>query len=250
MDIIENEIKDIKDPINYLHNIITLLEDDDTLSIKLRFFFKYHYNYVSIIHFSIYQEILIEKPVSSSIIKDYYSLIAKQFTINQMILKWKKKYTNSRFWKLNIKDQIYHLINVKNKFMAIFDGSKGSIYFHLKINNLNNVVNESIHIDEMILRLEMVYKIFKYNFFIKTHTVLHSIYDFLDLKYNDKIIYLEYIFYRISKILINNIMYFQLAEANNIQFNNLLNPILPIEIKIIDVYSEIDADDINFLIMR
>ena len=254
INIIEEQIIDINEPVSYIDNLFNNLTDknyldkmylDEIISIKIRFIFKYHN--ISVKHFINYQNILLHLPITSTVIKNYYIVTYQQFILNEKILLWKKKYNNIKFWKLNSTDQHKYLINLKQQFLAIFDGCIGNYLFHLKINDLNNTINESIHIDEMILRLEMLCKLFKYNFFIKNKIKIYNLNDFIDLPYNEKIIYMNYLFLRINKILTNNIVYFDLLNIYQEQYYYLINPRTKININIIKNEYDLNLEDINFI---
>jgi len=254
---IENEILNIPFPILYidcllniqLNKIDHMSQDlcDEILSIKLRFFLKYHSNIATENNLNDYNKYLKNYPLTKNIIKDYYYNVSNQIDIIKRLQKWKLIYNNKIFWSKSIESQTLHLKNLRNSFLSIYDGRIGNIYFHLRIKGSDENTNI---IDEMIDRLHQIYKLFKYNFFYQSGTILLLHEDFMDLTYEKRVEYVEYIFNKIKKILDYYILSFELYELYRSQLDTLLNPIPPLHIDIFNVYSDIENEDIDFIICK
>jgi hypothetical protein len=117
----------------------------------------------------------------------------------------------------------------------------------LKTLDIDNIDHDNIHIDEIVYRLELIYKLFNYKFFIQNNILLISYFDFDDMTFKNKIKYVDYIFTKINKILTNYINYFQVYESLRVQLENFLNPI-PVNFEIDVIQSEMEFDDIGFIL--
>lgn len=258
---IEDEIKNIKDPIiffNYIINNITThtknenilhhehsFSFDEYLSIYIKFFFKYHHNSAMENNLLKLNSNISNYPLTFNVIKDYYMYISYQLKLIPILYNWKKIYINPFFWKQSINKQINLLLKLKEKFDSQFDSTKGNIYFHIK---LKEGYSNTYHIEEMIERLETIYKMFKYNFFDQIKCKVMTRDEFIYMPYDDMVKYVEYIFVKINKILNHYIFNFQIYDFYRSQLENLTNPVEPININIVDVCSEIEIDDINFIL--
>ena len=244
---IEDKIKNDNDPV-FLHNIITQLKKnkitDEELSYIIRFYLKYNENKtIELNLMKKYKKKLLRYPLSYNIIKNYYIYIGNQYKLIPMLQEWKLMYSNPLFWQKDIISQIESLNTLKLKFLALFDGDKSFQLIHVK---LLCIEYNSYHVEEMIDRLSQVYKLFKYNFFHKNNFNLLQLSEFIDLSFIDKVSYTRYTFNTINNILNKYITYFQLYESYRLQLVNLLNPNINISIQ--TVSSDVDSDDIDFIL--
>ena len=252
--VIEELIKNIKDPIIFFNNVIDgkvineLLDQnmslDECMSIYIKFFLKYHnmiameYNLLKINN-NINNYIL-----TVNVIKDYYMYISYLLKIIPILNNWKDIYNNPFFWKQDINKQLVLLLKLKDTFYSLFDCTKGTLYFHVKLKD--GPMNQ-YHVDEMVDRLEKVYKMFKFNFFLKIKCTVLTIDEFVTMTFTDMVNYVEYIFTIINNILNHYIFNFQIYDFYRNQLDNMVNPVKPIHIDMIDVSSELEIDDINYI---
>jgi hypothetical protein len=248
LNLLEENIKDIKYPLLTLYIIFNSNIIDYNKSIFFKLFIKYHIHLMLTYNFYLFQELLINDPTTYNLIIDVYIIIMKQFNIISHLHKFKKIYPNRFFWMKNINEQINHLNMLLNRFMSLFDGSKGLLFFHHKLKGTENSTNGYIyHVEEMISRLREVYLLFKHSFFSENNILLLSSHDFLNLKIDNMIKYTEYIFNKIHSILNQYILFFKLYEINRQQLINIIS-INNIEINIDDVSSDIESDDLQFIL--
>jgi hypothetical protein len=252
IDLLEENIKNIKNPLLTLYIIFNSDIIDENKTIFLKLFIKYHIDLMLTYNFYLFQELLINNPITFNLIIDIYIIIIKQFNILTHLHKFKKIFPNRFFWLKNINEQITHLNMLLNKFMSLFDGSKGLLFFHHKLKGLDktievNTSGYSYHVEAMIDRLRETYLLFKYSFFLENNILLLSTHDFLNLKFENMIKYTEYIFNKIHSILSQYILFFKLYEINRHQLINLIS-INNIEINIDDVSSDIESDDLLFIL--
>lgn len=226
---------------NIIHNLCTNNVSDELLTIEIKFFLKN--NHTEDIRKK-YKNELKRYPLSSNVIKDYYHYISNQLSLIPHIYRWKLIYPNKNFWKSNIGDQVILLKKLKKQFLAIFDGTRSTNYLHLKLKTTNYNI---YHVEEMIDRLTLLYRLFKCNFFTKIKCNIILLSEFVDLTFLEQIEYITNMFNKIEKILTNSLMYFQLYESYRVQLDNLLIP-NDIDIGVINVSSELDTDDIIFIL--
>ena len=164
MNKIEEKIKNIKFPLITLYYIFCNNDiNDNTKSIVLKCFFKYHMNIAIEYNLLTFKNILTDYPLTYNNIIDIYNIISRQLSILPYLFKFKRIYKNNIFWKKNILDQIIYLKQLHITFLSIFDGSKGMLYFHLKLKSIEKPNN--YHIEEIILRLKKTFNIFNKRFF-------------------------------------------------------------------------------------
>lgn len=188
-----------------------------------------------------------ENKLSTLLIIKYYNTINKQIKILPFILKIKKSYPYKYFWCKDINNQIEYLKNKLKLFLSYYDCSKSDFTFMIKSRigyNSNNIGIKIIE-NEMVLRLIKTKKLFKNRFFIKNSIKLLSYEKFLDLNYENKINYIDYIFINCFKKLYNYITYLELYNIYRMELVNLLNTE---NINIIKTENDIDftIDDIYF----
>ena len=250
-DKIDIQMKNAKQPLVFIYSLIKKKElcSDDDMALLLRYFLKYHSNIALKYNLLILQDLLVDYPISLNILRDFYNIVRKQLNLLEIFKKIKTKYTNKFFWNKNNKKQNIFLKNLYHKYLAIFDCAKGPISFHLKLKALNIINSKiiNIHINEIICRLRSTYELFNFKFFQSNKILLVTMCEFDNMTFKNKINYVEYIFLKVNKILINYVNYFQLYETLRMELENLLSP-KPIKFEIDIVKSEIEIDDINFIL--
>jgi hypothetical protein len=245
---IEDIIKDTKYPLLLIYKIINNNNiSDNNKFLIIKFLFKHHIM-VAIEH-NLLEIDKLEKnaPLTFHLIKDIYYIISKQLNIISHIVKFKKCY-NRQFWKLDINKIIDYLKKLHNSFLCLYDGSKGAFYFHIRLKGMKNANNYPL--EEMNDRLIKTYDMFKLNFFNEYKILLLSNYQFIDLTFENKIKYVEYIFTKINNILINIINYLILYDNYRLQLYNILYNQSNINIDVEDVNSDIEQDDLSFIVKR
>jgi hypothetical protein len=248
---IDDIIKDTKYPLLIIVNILNNNNiTDEYKYIIMKSFFKYHI--LIGIECDLLQINDLEKnaPLTYNLICDVYYIISKQLSILPHLIKLKNSYKNIKFWKLDIDNMIIYLKNIHKSFLCLFDCSKGTFYFHSKLRGIVNTEGYSYHIEEMIKRLKKTYDMFKISFFNNYNIILISNYQFIDLKFENMIKYTEYIFNKINNIIIQNINYLILYNNYRNQLYNLLYNKSNIHIDINDVNSDIEQDDIPFIVCK
>ena len=248
---IDIQFKNIKQPLVFIYSLIKKKDlcSDDDMALLLRYYLKHHSNIALKYNLLVLQELLKDYPISMNILKDFYDIIREQLKLVDIFKKIRKVYTNKFFWEKDLKEQNKFLKNVYHKYLAIFDCSKGPLSFHLKLKVVDDMDTKItyIHTSEIIYRLRLAYKLFDYKFFHYNKILTVSIFDFNDMSFKNKIKYVEYIFLKINKILVNYLNYFQLYASLRMQLENLLTP-SPVNFEIGIVQSEIGLDDINFIL--
>jgi hypothetical protein len=178
------------------------------------------------------------------LVNNYYNIINKQIKIIPFILRIKDVYPYNYFWSKDINTQIDYLKKKLNLFLSYYDCSKGNITFMIKLrmgyNNSLKVIE-----NQMIDRLIKTKKLFKLHFFKKNKIVLMSLENFLNLTYENKINYIEYIFISCLKKILSYINYFELYNLYRMELINLLNTE---KINVIESIDDIDftISDIEF----
>jgi hypothetical protein len=244
---IENKIINTKYPLLMIYTIL----NNNNISDNYKFIVtKYFYRYHTLIGLenNLLQINNLENnaPFTFNLISDIYYIVSKQLSIIPNIQRFYKGYKNNKFWKLNIEEMIIYLKKIHTLFLCLFDGSKGSFYFHVKMKGMKE--GNMYHLDEIRNRLKKTYDMFKLAFFNEYNIILISHYQFLDLTFDNMVKYVEYIFNKVNSIIIHNINYLILYNNYRIQLHNLLYSILNIDIDIIDVDSDIEYDDLPFIV--
>ena len=246
---IEEKIQTLQNPLSFIYIIIkkgNYLDED--LALLLRYFLKYHSNIAIQNNFLPFNALLSDFPLSVKIIQDFYYLSNKLNDLLFILKKIKTAYPKKELWKLNLINQIDYMKNLRQRFLAIYDCAIGPVTFQLKMKALLNTdVQLDIHINEMYERLQLTFRLLRYSFFINNNILIIDNFEFAEMSFINKIKYVEYVFMKINKILQGYINYFQLYESIRAQLENLLNPI-PINIQIDLVQSEIESDDISFIL--
>jgi hypothetical protein len=246
-DKIEENIKITKSPfllIIYVFIHKNIINDED-LSLLIRYFMKYHYDlfFKKDMRKTLY--LLKDYNLSCNIINDYYKNLIKQKELIDNIKKFKKGYNRNFFWVKNNEEKIKYLIYLQNKFNSYNDCSIGNIHFHkkLKLIDVNDEYCKKINEHEIFERLNLIYKLFGYKFFLAYNITLLSYNDFFDFNYILKYNYIEYIYDKVNKILNDIIDSFKLYICIKEQMNQLINPI-PITIEM-DIFTS-EFEDFDF----
>lgn len=248
---IENDIKNSKTQVAFFLLFIKnkdVFKDDD-IALIIRLFLKYHFDVFLNYNFLHFTKMLDDYYLSINVLKDFYNLIKKQENLLNLIKIIKPSFKKTHFWKKDIESQINNLMDLKLRFLSIFDCSFGNISFSLKLRSIENPSEyiKDIHTNEIIKRLLLIYKLFGYNFFMNNNIILVTINDIFDMTFKNRINYFDYIFGKINKILINFINILSLYNLNLVELNCLLKPIqLNFEIEALDSNIDIDFDLIDF----
>jgi hypothetical protein len=244
---IENIIKNTKYPLLMIYMILNNNNISDKYKfIVVKYFYKYHIMIGLENNLLMIDNIENTSPLTFNLISDIYYIVSKQLLIIPYILKFHKAYKNNKFWKLNIEDMILYLKKLHTSFLSLFDGSKGSFYFHVKIKGMKD--GNDYHLEEIKDRLKKTYDMFKMNFFNEYNIILISYHQFIDLSFENMVKYVEYIFTKVNNIIVHNINYLMLYNNYRLQLYNLLYNISNIDIDIIDVNSDIEPDDLSFIV--
>jgi hypothetical protein len=237
-------IKDTKYPLLLIFNILNNNNiKDEQKYITTKIFLQNHI--MIAVEYNLLDIININNILTHSLISDTYYIISKQLNILPHIILFKKAYNYKsyiNFWNLDIDEMIVYLNKLQNRFLSLFDGSKGIFFFHLRLKGMKE--ENDYHLDEIHNRLKKTYDMFKLNFFNQYKIILLNYYQFIDLSFENKIKYTEYIFNKINNILSHIINYLRLYNNYRLQLYNLLYNESNINININDVDSDIDNDDI------
>ena len=243
---IENIIKNTKNPLLMVYMILSNNNISDNYKlIVTKCFYRYH------IMVGLENDLLqinnLENnaPLTFNLISDIYYIVSKQLLILPNIQRFYKAYKNNKFWKLNIEEMITNLKKIYTSFLCLFDGSKGSFYFHVKMKGMKE--GNHYHLDEIKNRLKKTYDMFKLNFFNEYNIILITYHQFIDLTFENMVKYVEYIFTKVNSIIVNNINYLILYDNYRLQLYNLLYNTSNIDIDIMDVNSDIDPEDLYFI---
>ncbi len=248
MNKIEHIIKETKYPL--LITIKTLNNEkisDYNKCLIIKYLFKHHIM-IAIEHDLLNLDEIHNNQVIYNFIKDIYHIISKQINIISHIVKFKRGYINRTFWKLDINNMIEYLKKLHNSFLCLFDGSKGAFYFHIRLKGMTE--SNIYHLEEMNIRLVKIFEMFKISFFYEYKILLLSKYQFDDLIFDNKVKYVEYIFIKINNILVNIINYLTLYDNYRLQLYNILYNETNIIIDIEDVNSDIENDDLLFIVRK
>jgi hypothetical protein len=243
------KIKETKQPLLLIYSILKneSISDNDKI-IATKHFIQYHI-LIAIKYNLLLVDGLENNKKTYSFIEDVYLVLSKQLQILPFIIKLKKAYNDKNykcFWDLEIDSLILYFKNLHNKFLYLFDGSKGYLYLHLKLKGMKE--GNHYHYEQLLDRLKKTFDLFKKPFFNEYKIMLLSYYQFIELKFENMIKYTEYIFNKINNILLNSINYLVLYDNYRIQLYNLLYNTSDINININNVDSDIDTDDITLIV--
>lgn len=243
------EISKLNNPIVFLFWIISYRDEltDYNLSILLRLFLKHHstialnYNLKEI-----FKNELTHFNSSWDVLNKFYKIIGKKMVLIMVIKKWYLVYDNKKFWQMNISEQNDYLQLMKDRFLAVFDNSKGGVSYINKLANLikNKNSNRDFILEDAKNRLIIILNIFGNKLFQSLEIPLISLDDFYQLSNENLIGYFIIIYEKFLELLNQTIKLFDSYNLICIQQNNLLNPII-VNVNSKSIDSETEAEDIQ-----
>lgn len=248
------DIVKIRNPSIFLFNLVAHIDnfDDYELSIILRIFMKCHSNYMLENNVKIiFANEVIKYSLTWCVLTDFYRIIGKKIPLIFVLKKWHSVYENSVFWSMTTLNQLDYLSNINERFLSIYDCSKGGTPFHYKLAQLfkdGNYDKQEI-ITNIIERLIYILEIFEKNIFISLGIPLITIKDFYELSDENILKYIILIYEKINELLSQTIKLFDSYNLVCIQLNNLINPSF-IKIKSSNIDSETEDDDIKLLSIK
>lgn len=242
-------IKKIKYPIIFLFHLTSHREGlgDNNFSIVLRLFLKFHTDVAFNYNLKkIFKNELSIFPISWNVLNDFYKLFNKKISLIFILKKWHSVYENKEFWELNILDQNEYLLNIRNRFLSVYDCSKGGIPFHNKIISLlkDPKADRQQVLITIIERLVILLEMFGTKLFQSLEIPLITIDNFYELNNENIIKYLLIIWEKFTELLNQTIKLFDSYNLVCIHIENLLNPII-LNINVSNIDSETEAEDIN-----
>lgn len=250
---LSNQMSEIKNPLIFLFLLDSYISkiDDYNLSLILRVFLKYHTQVALEVDLkSLWLEDFIDYPKSWSVLNDFYDMINKKIFIVLHIQKWNQVYDNNIFWKQPLEKQIEHLNNMKTRFLAIYDCSRGGAPFHLKLvgfSDCDKNNNYKLEIfNDIQYRLETLLQIFGLKIFKALNIPLMPVSQFHNESYQNIITYLNIIFDRINVLIEQTTKIFEYYSVVCLQLDNIVNPIV-INIKSSHIDSDTEHDDIAMM---
>jgi hypothetical protein len=248
---INDDIKNIKNPIIFIFNLISYKSElgDNNLSIILRLFIKYHSNILLEYNImTIFIDELNDDSLSLNVLINFYKLIANKMSLIFVLKNWHKIYKKNDFWALTIIKQIEYLSNIKHKFNSIYDCSYGGTPFHYKLAHIfkDNKYYKKEIIDDIVNRLNYILEIFDTNIFVSLDIPLITLSDFYNLSNEDILKYIVDIYNKFSELLNQTIKVLNSYNLFCIQINNLINPCL-IKINSVNIDSDTEYEDIKLL---
>ncbi len=244
LELLENEIKnDTFD--DFKIKLIDKTPTDINKSLYLRFYLKHNIKIIFEHDIMIYKDDLIEYPITLNIIKDTYKCLSNLLSLRKHINDWEEMYKNPYFFKLTPHKQYEYIKNLYIKFLSIFDGGKSLNYIFIKLKGITIPTHDIIH--DIVERLTLTCKMFKHSFFDINKIKIITLHELIDIEFQNKVKYLEYIFKKISNILKTNIDYYETYIMYIDKLNNIMNPHNIIEIEMDEVSSDLDDEDLNFI---
>ncbi len=248
------EIENIKYPAIFLFNLVAHARDFDDyeLSIILRLFMKSHSNFMLEHNVKIIFLNEINKySLSWCCLSDFYKIIGKKIPLVFVLKKFNSVYTNNDFWNLQTATQLDYLTNAKERFLSIYDCSKGGIPFHYKLAQTfkEGKYNRKEILNNIIDRLIYILDIFGPNVLVSLEIPLITVESFINLTDENILKYLIVIYEKCSELLNQTIKLFDSYNLICIQLTNLLNPSI-IKIKSANIDSETEDDDIKLLSVK
>ena len=242
-------VENIKFPAIFLFNLVAHAKDFDDyeLSIILRLFMKSHSNFMMEYNVKIiFLNEINTYSLSWCSLCDFYRIIGKKIPLVFVLKKFNMVYDNKAFWEMKISNQLDYLANAKERFLSIYDCSKGGIQYHYKLAQLfkENKCDRTEILSDVVNRLMYVLEIFGKNVFVSLDIPLITVNDFYDLSDENILKYLIVIYEKGTELLNQTIKLFDSYNLVCIQLTNLLNPSL-ITIKSSNIDSETEDDDIK-----
>lgn len=247
-------LEEIKYPLVFIFNLITNINlfTDYELSIIIRLFIKSHCCILLEVNFkSLFSTEVPKKSQTWEILNLAYKLIKKKLSLVFVLKKFSNFYYEDKFWKMNINDQQDYLLNKKEKFLSVFDCSKGGTLFQYKLAQIfrEKKYDKNEITNNIISRLLYLLDILGSNIFTALEIPLININDFIKLSDEDILNYLHLIYSKFIDLFNNIIKLFDSYNLYCIQIHNIINP-CHIKIKSTNINSETDNDDIILLCMN
>jgi hypothetical protein len=245
----DSEISLIKYPISFLFNIITWRNElsDYNLSICLKLFIKHHSTIALNYNLKrIFRDELYDFNKSWDTLKEFYKLMNKKIALILILKKWYHIYSNDFFWKLSTSKQTDYLQQIRERFLGIYDCSKGGVPYYAKLSTLLKKQNSNR--DELlcdsVFRLKTILDMFGPKLFESMDIPLVKVKDYYELSDENLIKYFITIFEKINELLNQTIILFDSYNLTCIHINNLISPII-IKINTKHIDSETENDDIK-----
>ena len=170
----------------------------------------------------------------------YYIILS---SINLVTFKF--SYKNKYFWKLNKHNKLDYIRNKLKTVNAIFDISFSTTPFYIKYNLMMKKNKNQQTLQEMLNRLEQLYKLLGYMFF-KTYDIklITSTY-FICLTTAEQVTYASYIHKNILIILNTIYKNIELFISHSQRVINIINPVI-IDISTDSINSETDFEELCY----
>ena len=251
---ISEEIGKIKYPATFLFNLVAHANDFDDyeLSIILRLFIKSHSNFMMECNVKqIFANDICQYSLSWCTLNDFYKIIGKKITLIFVLKKFRAVYDNDFFWSMKTYSQLDYLENTKERFLSIYDCSKGGIPFHYKLAQLfkEQKYDRAEILANIVDRLIYILEIFGKNIFVSLEIPLITIKDFYELSDENILKYIIVIYEKFNELLNQTIKLFDSYNLICIQLQNLINPSF-IKIKSSNIDSETEDEDIKLLSIK
>lgn len=236
-------------PLTLLFLFITFKNEltDDNLSVCLKLLLKNH----SEIAFNynikqLFKKDLINYQKSWHVLNEFYKLMYKKMALILILKKWHSLYINKMFWNLFLSEQLDYLQRLKDRFLSIFDCSRGGAQYYIKLATLlkSNISNKHELLEDAKSRLILLLQLFGQPLFVSMGIPLITSIEFYELSTENLIKYFILIFEKFYELLNHTIHLFDTYNLVCIQLNNLLNPVI-IKIDSIDIDSETEINDIQ-----
>lgn len=247
-------IENIKYPAIFLFNLVSHVQDfnDYELSIILRLFMKSHSTFMMEYNVKlIFLNTINIYSLSWCSLTDFYKIIGKKLSLVFVLKKFHMVYNNNVFWMMKTSDQIDYLANAKERFLSIYDCSKGGMLFYHKLAQLfkDNKHDKTEIQNDIINRLIYILEIFGQNVLVSLEIPLISVTDFCNLSDENILKYLIVIYEKCTELLNQTIKLFDSYNLVCLQLANLVNPSL-IKIKSSNIDSETEDDDIKLICVK
>ena len=246
---IDKQMKNLKHPLSFLFNIILKQNkiQDYELSLIFRFFFKNQLELVETNPIFIILKFLDKNFINShKVVNDFYSSLIRKHLFLKILIKYKEKYDDEKYWKQSVTNQRKFLLNSLLHFKSFFNSCTTEVIgftkfvSQLKINNpeLNLIIKNSL-IDSVQL---LGVKFFNSN---GIRLITEAEYDKLEIKY--KIKYISYYYLKVIKTIYYLINIYDLLISYDNRLKEIINP-KPLYINFSNIYSDNDTEDIELLL--
>lgn len=248
------DLENIKYPAIFLFNLLSHINDFDDyeLSIILRLFMKSQSNFMMEYNVKkIFANDINPYSLSWCALCDFYKIIGKKIPLVFVLKKFHMVYDNKIFWSMGTSSQLDYLANAKERFLSIYDCSKGGMPFHYKLAQLfkEGKFNRTEILNNIVDRLIYILEIFGKNVFISLEIPLITVNDFFNLSDENILKYIIVIYEKCNELLNQTIKLFDSYNLVCLQLANLLNPSV-IKIKSSNIDSETEDDDIKLFSIK